>query len=185
MSKILILIKGKKNTGKNFVASYLKKYLQESGLKVEETSFALPLKQILSDIMKLSIEQIEEYKNEKSSPIRRYLQDLGTSLRERFSEDIFVEKVHKTINEFDGDIIIVTDFRYKNECYYFKNPKEDLSVITIEIENLNVSNNDKHSSENDLNDFVCDYVVDNSIYLNNEAEAIEYLYPKFKEIVIV
>mgnify|MGYP003704958807 CR=1 FL=1 len=65
MTKI-ILINGKKRSGKDFYASHIVQKLKEQEKSVEIMSFADPLKEIICNTFDISLETFNDYKNEKT-----------------------------------------------------------------------------------------------------------------------
>jgi hypothetical protein len=157
----IILIGGKKRSGKDYFASLL----QEELYKNEKTSciisFADPLKEIISKTFDISLETLDEYKNrsmkvfvpsdefgkgiEEISNFRSIIQRLGTeAMKPIFGDDVWTNILLKKAQESNVDFVIVPDFRFK---------VEKISELTIEVINEDIESMDSHSSENELKDF--------------------------------
>lgn len=170
----IILINGKKRCGKDYFANRLKEQLHLKGKTSNIISFADPIKEILATTFDISLSSLNEYKNNpntykirfvkesvggdntvRSSDFRKILQNFGTeAMKKHFGEDVWVKLLQNKIASFDCDYVIIPDFRFSIE--YIPN------AITIKIINNNLHNNDAHVSENDLNDFSFDYILDNT-----------------------
>jgi len=95
---------------------------------------------------------------------RYFIQDIGTLIRKIFDDKIFINLIEIAIDNSNSEKIVISDFRYKIEFDCLFETKETKSIKTIYIKNDQIVNNDSHSSENDLNDFKFDYILDNSVY---------------------
>lgn len=172
----IILVNGKKRSGKDYFANQLQEELDNQGYSSEIMSFADPLKLIVADTFGITTEELDNYKN-KSTPVgvihygyetdscskitdfRLILQRFGTeAMKPWFGEDVWVTLLLERARDLDVDFVIVPDFRFSIE---------DIDgSITVKIRNDDVEKNstDDHASENELNDFVFDYTIDNSGY---------------------
>ena len=194
------MINGKKRSGKNFVGNILNKYLSEQGYKVKEVSFAEALKEDVAKILGITLEQLEQMKEDDVylesdkdcntvSTIRQILQNYGMMRREE-NPDIWVEKALPKIFDNDSEVIIITDFRFENEYTYLYNiysrdihfSPNPCKINTIKIENCNLEDNDQHISENDLNDFDFDMIINNDIIFDNEYKALGWFLGEFEDI---
>lgn len=173
MTKI-ILINGKKRSGKDFYASHIVQKLKEQGKSVEIMSFADPLKEIICNTFDISLETFNDYKNEKTNlytqrkkltgydydvvtDFRTLIQRLGTEgIKPIFGDSVWADLLYKKAQNSKVDYVIVPDFRFLIE--------EIPNYCTIHIKNDDVDHNDSHASENELNDFRFDIVVDNTGY---------------------
>lgn len=188
---MLIGLVGKKNSGKDTFANYLKnKY------NFEKYSFAEPLKQILSilfswDIEKLKgidennrewREKIDHYWSKKLNILdfspRKAMQIIGTDLfRDNFNENFWVILMEKKINDqlFKKNIVI-SDCRFENEC---KMIKENKGIIILIKRNENNQISDTHKSENIQNIIkYIDYTIENNKKIEDFYENIDILMNK-------
>lgn len=188
-----IAINGKKRAGKDWNATKLKEKLEDSGYSVLVVSFAHPIKDIIAKSLGISIESVELYKNEtedygleiKAYPnnqrsvtieylnMREILQRFGTeAMKPYFGNDVWARLTYDKIDSSGCDFAIIPDFRFPEE-------HRD-GTITIKVVNDVIDNsaNDSHSSENSLDDFKFDYIIDNTDYcdttdqLNNILQKI-------------
>jgi len=169
----IILVNGKKRSGKDYFASILKDELEKVGKTAEIMSFADPIKDILATTLNISLEELDEYKNQ-TYPIgvqvatyddydcqyltnfRAILQNFGTeAMKKYFGENVWSELLLERASQRGTDFVIVPDFRFLSEC---------VSDITVRIRNDEIDNNctDNHRSENELNDFEFKYTINNS-----------------------
>ena len=162
-----VLVNGKKRSGKDFFAKLLKDELSTLGHKSSVMSFADPIKDIISITLGISPELLDQFKNDQApiyingvqiSNSRLILQNFGTeAMKKHFGENVWVDLLKAKAEQIDDKFIIVPDFRFISENF------ED--SITVRIVNKDVHDaNDGHRSENELNEFVCDYTLDNTGY---------------------
>jgi phosphomevalonate kinase len=162
-NKTLILINGQARHGKDTLASFLAEEIDKLSPDpefyskgIEIMSFALELKK-------------EAYANgwngEKDKAGRTFLQDWG---HKRRAEDIdyWCKKLHEKIPDTKS-YIIIPDWRYKNEYYYFTR-NSSYRIITLKIsryqdgflfDNGLTPAQKEHQSEVDLLDFRFDIQV--------------------------
>ena len=103
---------------------------------------------------------------------RKMLQFIGTDLfRNYFHQDIWVKIIERKLIDNKNKNIVITDCRFMNEVEIIKKLRG--SIIKI---NRNITNNDNHSSENQLTNLKPDYVIDNNKDIAN-------LYSQIKKII--
>ena len=169
----LILVSGKKRSGKDYSTSLLAGSLRSRGYSVEVKSFAEPMKQIMSVIFGVSLGTIETAKNEPhnfpivmtqsnteanvvrfSTDMRQILQRFGSeAMKPIFGDDVWVRLMDQYVQSSSADFIIVPDFRFLIENIP--------SATTIRIKCNLAESADQHVSEIELDDFVFDYVLNN------------------------
>ena len=117
--KIVILISGKKGTGKTYIADEILKFFSNNSIKM---SFAEPLKEISNRLIN---ELLYKYKEDINTPegkekIRPIYQAVGSVARS-FDKDYWAEQLYQKINQLDINIkmVVVDDSRYFNEHNYF------------------------------------------------------------------
>ena len=182
----VFLINGKKRAGKDYVANILKAQMEKRGYKVAVVSFADPLKKVVAGTFGITLEELDEYKNNPQEyPImipagertfrqidfRYILQMFGTEgAKPVFGDDIWASLARDFCEEqFQNgiDIIIIPDFRFKVEFLTFSETRfleDDIDVKTIYISNISIPvNSDRHASETELDTFSFDIRMDNSI----------------------
>ena len=169
----LILVSGKKRSGKDYSTSLLTGSLRSRGYSVEVKSFAEPMKHILSVIFGVSLGTIETAKNEPhnfpivmtqsnteanailfSTDMRQILQRFGSdAMKPIFGDDVWARLMDQYVQSSSADFIIVPDFRFLIEHIP--------SATTIRIKCNLAESADQHVSEIELDDFAFDYVLNN------------------------
>ena len=153
----IILINGKKRAGKDYVAKILKEELGNC----EIFHYADSMKQIIADTFEISLEELENFKNEnveitfndKRTTFRRVLQCFATeACKKIFGKDIWKQIVLNKMENSSAEYIIIPDFRFPEEYI------ED--SLTVKV--LGGDTNDTHISESALNNFKFDYIIDNT-----------------------
>jgi len=176
----IILINGKKRSGKDYTASVLQEELYKNKKTSETLSFAGPIKDIIAESFRISHEDLDNFKNDEESIIvrkdgmqtvltdfRKILQNFGTeAMKKYFGDDVWVKLLLEKANKSFVDYVIVTDFRF---------PEEYINeAITIRIKNSDVDySKDPHLSETSLNDFVFDHTIDNTGYRDISSDISE------------
>ena len=170
----LILVSGKKRSGKDYSTSLLAGSLRSRGYSVEVKSFAEPMKHILSVIFGVSLDTIETAKNEPhnfpivmtqsnteanvvrfSTDMRQIIQRFGSdAMKPVFGDDVWARLMKQYVQSSLADFIIVSDFRFLIEHI-------DPSAITVRIKCNLAESTDQHVSEIELDDFAFDYVLNN------------------------
>jgi len=164
-SATLILVSGYKRAGKDFVSYLLHKHLDNSVIY----SYATPLKKIIADTMNISLEELDDYKNNGEyimdsdnktlTDFRSVLQAFGTEAMKPWFGDAVWSDVFMR-QDFQEDYIIISDWRFNIE--YTEAKKVYSNVITLRIIDDNIVNVDPHPSETELDDFKFDYYIDNT-----------------------
>lgn len=169
----LILVSGKKRSGKDYSTSLLAGSLRSRGYSVEVKSFAEPMKHILSVIFGVGLGTIETAKNEPhnfpvvmtqsnteanvvrfSTDMRQILQRFGSdAMKPIFGDDVWVRLMDQYVQSSSANFIIVPDFRFLIEHIS--------SATTIRIKCNLAESADQHVSEIELDDFAFDYVLNN------------------------
>ena len=169
----LILVSGKKRSGKDYTTSLIAESLRSRGHSVEVKPFAEPMKQIMSVIFGVSLGTIETAKNEPhnfpivmtqsntesnavrfSTDMRQILQRFGSeAMKPIFGDNVWVKLMDQYVQSSKADFIIVPDFRFLIE--YIP------SAVTVRIKCNLAESSDQHASEIELDDFVFDYVLNN------------------------
>lgn len=189
----IVLINGKKQSGKDTTANYLcSKY------GYTKLSFAGALKEqslvILRDCfgikgIELSDFENEDFKNTKigsqfntnGCTYRKFLQWYGTEFcRTLFSSTIWPEMLVSRLNL--GKDYVISDFRFPNEFEYIaKNTVDTFDITTIRVDRYTPETPEsQHISETALKDFDFNYEVDNSSTLDSLYEKINYIYRNLK-----
>lgn len=182
----LILVNGKKRSGKDYFAKMLTDELAKVGKTAEVMSFAEPIKEIIAETFDLSLEDLDDYKNqaracgishskmdgyefEKLTDFRLILQKFGTeAMKKWFGEDVWVRLLADRAYKSSAEFIIVPDFRFLTE--------DVPGAITVKIKNADVDNSgDTHRSETELNDFTFMHTFDNTGYPDISSDVQEFV----------
>lgn len=137
--------------GKDTFASYVN---YEHGCNI--LSFARGVYQVTNSIQTILGKPVE-----KDATL---LQIIGTKLREHYGENVWIDRVARSIDEITtadpNANIIVTDMRFKNEMNWLK----DHGFITIKITRNDriIDRDPRHISEIDLEGAEFDYYIENN-----------------------
>lgn len=166
----IFLISGKARAGKDTLANIMAE-------KLEGKSINIAMADYLKHIAKLYY----GWNGEKNEQGRHILQTLGTErIREELGWDTFhVERVCQDIKIIGDrfDYVFIPDARFKNEIYYTQ-AKFPYNTTTIHIERLDLKSplteeQQRHRSENDLNDFIYDYNIKSESGIDNVEEQVD------------
>ncbi len=169
----LILISGYKRSGKDFIATHLKKVI---GGNTKVMSFATPIKEILATTLGITLDELDDYKNDsndiyvndhptntswasKLTDFRTIMQKFGTeAMQKEFGEDVWIEQMVRNLPPFFANgVVIIPDWRFKRE---YERLAIDYDIITVRVDG-GVATSD-HISETELLDFNFDYRIDNT-----------------------
>ena len=173
--KYIVLVNGFSNSGKDTFSDFLVK----TGNNFVKYAFADELKSYISDKYnvdyKLTLTQ--EGKNTPINTLNCTIRDLLISEAKKaikqnpdFYAIKLTEKIKFTdkIQDYRGEInnsIVISDWRFPNEYSCIANEFKNYKIITVRINRTKVSHvNSK--SENYLNDFKFDYIIDNKSTLS-------------------
>lgn len=185
---MIILIHGRKRSGKDTLASILKE-LEPSFIS---KSFAGPLKEITAKSFELSLDTVEYLKNNEDIKIgfrspqeklctgksmRNFLQNLGTeAIKPIFGDDVWAQLLIKDYDKSSEDLV-VPDFRVIEEYNTLVQELGADDIVTIKVTRPEVEESgDLHATEQGLVDFKFDYYIDNDGTLDDlRAEAISFI----------
>ena len=180
-NKVIIQIGGFKRSGKDTISKMIANHYQSSGKLVDIFHYADPLKQIAASIFDISLEQLDEFKNNKTelyrfntyeepckvTDFREILMKIGNeAIKPVFGSDVWQKIMLEKIEKSEADIIIIPDFRFAVE--HIPN------AVTIRINNSDIINDTDHPSETELIDFDFDMSIDNTNYSQNQEEISYY-----------
>ena len=170
---MIIMIHGQKRSGKDYFADKLIKKVN----RFQKYSFADPLKDILAISLDITIDELDDYKNEedglyvyeddftgykKITNFRKLLQYFGTeAMKKYFGNNVWAELFVKKYNDSKNKNFIISDYRFFDDEFLYLKNKIDDKIITIKIKNKN-TNTDEHKSELEIGDEHFDYIFDNS-----------------------
>lgn len=166
--KKIILINGKKRSGKDYTASVMVNRLKRLGITSETMSFADPMKEILTTTLGLSLADFNHLKNERAMlyaedktvrvqllNFRQLIQNFGEeAMKPIFGPNVWADILHKKANKSQADVILIPDFRFP--CEHIP------GSVTIQVVNNDLTEDDSHISENSIGSFEFQYVIDNT-----------------------
>ena len=185
---MIILINGKKRSGKDWTAKLIKQDLEDRGYTADIRSFASPMKFIISQTFDITENELDLYKNDddygielkvypnnqppctiKYTDFRTILQRFGTeAMKPIFGNDIWAELLYKNAEKSEYDFILVPDFRFLVEY------RDNAVTLKIKHTELESQCTDTHASETELNDFSFDYTIDNTGYPDTSVEIKQF-----------
>ena len=179
---VIIQIGGFKRAGKDTISQMIANHYQSKGKLVDILHYADPLKQIAATIFNISAEELDEFKNNKTSlwrfdeleatfyPVtdfREILMKIGNeAIKPVFGNDVWQKIMWEKIEKSEAGIIIIPDFRFTVE--HIPN------AVTIRIVNNDITNDTDHASETELIDFDFDMSIDNTRYHQTQEEVSYY-----------
>jgi hypothetical protein len=197
---MLLGLVGKKQSGKDYALKMLREHLKGK-IEVVRIAFADPLKEEISKITEMSLEQIEDNK----SWMRPLLQWWGTDFRRRYNPDYWIEKylykVKQTEASNEKEVLIVTpDIRFINEAQLVRKLGGKVWKINREYNKDNWSSNNDcirsdsmpvldttthHPSETEMDLIASDVIIFNNgvaVFDREVKHAFDkYLTPKLKK----
>lgn len=163
---LIVLISGKAGSGKDTFAKILADELEQAyGKQVCTTHYADSLKYILYNYL--------EWDGNKDNAGRKLLQETGDMFRGE-NEDFFVNFLVNTIKSvgWKWDVVLIPDARFKNEV---EKTKAAFVTATVRVERVDCGYETafwrRHKSENELDDYDFDYVVENLTLESLESAA--------------
>ena len=165
----IIGLAGKARSGKDTTGDYLLNKLPNS----ISLSYAYPLKKEVSDMLGITIEQLEYYKNNNilcnNTNVRKLLQDTGTKNRE--NDDLYYikllnNKLEECINKGYTNIII-TDIRFIVEADELRRFGGSFTtIIKLDRDHKEIEESN-HVSEQEIDSIRPDYTIYNNHTLDD------------------
>lgn len=182
MKKKLILVNGKKRHGKDYFAECINKNINN----VEILSFAEPMKFIIAKTFGISLDVLDDYKNDKEpiyvkqgnefvqiTDFRDVLKHFANEgMKPTFGKNVWAELLRQKVEKSTAEYIIIPDFRFEVELQALM----EFNPYLIQVFNDDIPNNDLHSSETELDDIGLkfDVRIDNTGRPDNfEERAVE------------
>lgn len=125
MSKTIILIHGKKRSGKDYIGSMIEEWLLKKNHSVLKFAFADPMKDILACTLGVDIEDLNNYKNleepiiindKEVTTCRKIFTSFGNDIMKNyFGINVWANIASLKIKESKEEFIIITDLRVLEE----------------------------------------------------------------------
>lgn len=181
MSKLIIQLLGQARSGKDWTADQLKAYFESQGKSVEVMSYAAPMKRIAATLFNISLEQLDDFKNNSDkvdievvdyrgyaemqldrivvdTNFREFLQRLGNqAMKPEFGDEVWTKLMQDNIDKSSADIIIIPDCRFNVEL-------EAVGGVTVRVVNNSLPPPMNHASELELLHYATMYSIDNTNY---------------------
>ncbi|MBR1376316.1 MAG: hypothetical protein IJ565_00675 [Bacilli bacterium] len=153
----IYIISGKAHSGKDTIAKYIINKLNHK--KVITLTYASYLKMYAANIL--------GWDGSEDTKPRDFLQNIGVELIKNQIDDKFlINRIIEDIKVYSYfyDVVIIGDARFPDEIENIKSNFNNVTVIRIDRDNNNLTNEQKnHSTEVSLDNYNgYDYVVDNS-----------------------
>ncbi|CAA0365374.1 hypothetical protein ALT721_800029 [Alteromonas alvinellae] len=165
---IVIGIAGQKGAGKNYAATIIRNYAEDSGYTVTELAYADPIKEMLKVGLGLTDEHFATQEAKETtipqfgvSP-RYLMQTLGTNWgRDLVNNNLWLIVTGAQIDLSDTDIVLVTDVRFDNEANHIRSQKQGHIAQVIPTIRYAYEGDDQHESEKGIQTIGNDYIVPN------------------------
>ena len=173
MKPLVIQLLGQARSGKDWTASQLKTYFESQGKSVEIMSYAAPMKRIAAGLFGISLDQLDDYKNNPErvhtrlvdmasnsyslkTNFRQFLQRLGNeAIKPIFGDNVWAKLAKENIAKSTADIIIIPDCRFAVEL-------NEVGGTTVRIVNNSLPPPMNHPSELELLNYLTHYSLDNT-----------------------
>lgn len=171
---LIIQLLGQARSGKDWTASQLQAYFESQGKSVEIMSYAAPMKRITATLFGISLEQLDDCKNNPAfctissrlndgpqpsfieTNFREFLQRLGNqAMKPEFGDNVWAKLMQANIDKSSADIIIISDCRFNVEL-------EAVGGITVRVVNNSLPPPMNHASELELLNYATMYTLDNT-----------------------
>ena len=177
---VVIQLLGQARAGKDFTATSLKEYYESQGLTVEIKSYAAPMKRMAATLFGITLEQLDEAKNNPSNyPIycgdvgrdyceldfRTFLQRLGNdATKPEFGDSVWADLMKSEVAKSQANVIVIPDCRFLTEVEAFPN------AVLVRVINNSLEPPMDHASELELTEYPTDYVIDNTNYRDIQSD---------------
>ena len=167
----VIMISGKAESGKNFVADVMRRKLEDDGNKVLAVAFG--------DYVKFLCSTYFGWDGKKDDKGRCLLQHIGTGVFRQYDEDFFANRVVDLIKATGGwDYVIIPDLRFENELHIIHS-NFDAVAIRVErsgFENSLTTTQKLNQSETELDNHPgFDYTINTNDAAEKEKQALMIL----------
>lgn len=167
----IFCICGKARSGKDTIASIIKKNLQKKGHSVLIAHYA--------DLVKYICKAFFDWNGEKDVNGRTLLQYVGTDIVRSQNQDYWVNFIVDILKFFKNkwEYIIIPDLRFKNELTTMREALKDsdvycLKIVRDEFDNSLTEEQKKHPSEVELDTIIYDYLIKNNSTLEELEDTV-------------
>ena len=155
----IIILSGKAQSGKSFIASLIVDYYNSLGKKSVSISYAKYLKDYAKDIL--------GWDGSEDSKPRDFLQQVGVELiKDKINPNMLINRVCEDVMVYSYfyDVIVISDARFVDEINVIKSKFDNVVVIHIDGKDNSLTIDQKnHSTETSLDGFNdYDYVILNN-----------------------
>jgi hypothetical protein len=144
----------------------------------EILSFAEPLKKVASETFKISLEDLEDRKNNhyectQELSYREVIQNLGEAIKNNIGRYVWIDLLLNKASCVDSEVVIVSDLRFTDEI------KAVLSnghgVLVIEVVGLK-NQDDTHISEQGIsNKYITHQIINNGTMEDLHKKVLSFL----------
>ena len=179
----ILMISGKSGSGKDAVSFILKEKLADK--KILVIHFA--------DLVKYYAFQYYNWNGEKNEEGRALLQKIGTTIMRGFDKDYWARIVAEFLAAVSDsyDYALIPDWRFINEYEVVSSYNEN--IITIRVNRYDDKGNlyvnpaltpeqASHISENELDNFCFDYIIENIGDLNTLEDSVNKLIENWRTV---
>lgn len=167
-------VSGKARSGKDTATNIMKKILEKENKKVLIFHYA--------DLLTMICTKYFGWDGKKDEKGRSLLQHTGTDIIRKKNKDFFVNFALQIFDIFNDvwDYVIIPDCRFENEIKMLKNQDLHITSLRVNRKELTTSGTTsflsekqlKHSSENSLDNYDFDFIINNDGTLEELKEKI-------------
>lgn len=167
----IILISGKAGHGKDTVGDYLTEKLDAQGKKVLVCHFGDAVKHVCTKFF--------GWDGRKTPEGRKLTQHVATDTTRAKYPNFWADFIVKLLDVFydEWDVVLIPDLRFTNEVTLMQNWFPDVTTLRVNRPGFvrEEFNEDtlKHVSENQLDDYNFDYVIDNNSTLDDLYKKVD------------
>lgn len=156
----VVLLSGKSESGKDYIANIMKQQLEDKNNKVLITHYA--------DLLKYILKTFFNWNGEKDENGRALLQRVGTNVIREKNPNYWTDFINDILDFFpnEWDYILIPDTRFPNEIEEIKK-NYNVNTVTVRIDRPNYKSKltkeqQRHASETALDNYRFDYHLFNT-----------------------
>jgi len=178
MDKIIILINSGKRCGKDTAANIMKERIEELGKSAYITSFAETLKEDVSSLLGVTIEELDNLKNnneiitigKRELNTRDFIIERSEFVKSLTSNFYYAKDCSNRVTMSKADVVIIPDLRFKEEYEMFNNNNSRVFFIKLN------SNIKECGVATEIEEFIHDYEFDNE---EGSLDTLKFYIEKF------